>query len=124
MVDDTVTISKCGNTSMEPNSTMNSFIETNRLTLSQDTSVVIHVGRKHTCKLPCPKLKVHESTMKESDSSKYLGTIVSSMGGVKETLEDRRNKGWGKVASILGILAQVDMGSTCARATVEEGHPH
>jgi hypothetical protein len=42
---------------------------------------------------------------------KYLGNIVSSHGGVADTIEDRRNKGWGKVSLIQGILSEVDMGS-------------
>ena len=32
-------------------------------------------------------------------------------GGVSETVEDRRRKGWGKVAALLGVLGEVDMGS-------------
>ena len=49
--------------------------------------------------------------MHEADSVKYLGNIVTPTGGLSETIEDRRNKGWGKVATILGILDEVDMGS-------------
>ena len=111
MVDDTLGISRCGNTSVALNSVINSFIETQRLTLSQEKSAVIHVGPKSKCKTQCPKLKVHNSEMKEADSIKYLGNIVTSNGGVADTIEDRRNKGWGKVATILGILSEVDMGS-------------
>ena len=40
-----------------------------------------------------------------------MGIYLSSTGGVKETIQDRRNKGWGKVAQILGILGEVDMGA-------------
>ena len=56
-------------------------------------------------------LKVHNSDMLEETSIKYLGNIVSSHGGITETIEDRRNKGWGKVSSILGILSEVDLGN-------------
>ena len=49
--------------------------------------------------------------MSEADSIKYLGNIVTSQEGVTETIKDRRNKGWGKVATILGIIKEVDMGS-------------
>ena len=49
--------------------------------------------------------------MHEADRMEYLGNIVSSHGGVAETIEDRRNKGWGKVSLIQGILSEVDMGS-------------
>ena len=55
--------------------------------------------------------------MKLSDSAKYLGNFVTSRGGVRDTVEDRRNKGWGKVATIKGILSEVDLGQN----TVEVG---
>ena len=111
MVDDTLGVSKCGNTSIKLNSVINAHIEAQRLTLSTEKSVVIHVGNKSRCKTPCPKLKVHDSEMLEATSVKYLGNIVSSHGGVLETIEDRRNKGWGKVSTILGILSEVDLGN-------------
>ena len=48
--------------------------------------------------------------MKEAGSAKYLGNFVTANGGVRDTIEDRRNKGWGKVATIKGILSAVDLG--------------
>ena len=111
MVDDTLGISNCGTTSIALNSVINSFIESQRLTLSKEKSVVVHIGKKQKCAVKCPQLKVHNSTMKEVKSTKYLGNFVSSSGGVRDTVEDRRSKGWGKVAIIKGILEQVDMGS-------------
>ena len=48
--------------------------------------------------------------MHEVSKTKYLGNILSSTGGVRDTIEDRRSKGWGKVSQILGILGEVDMG--------------
>jgi hypothetical protein len=63
------------------------------------------------CSTICPELKVHMDIMHEAEKTKYLGNYLSSTGGVKETIQDRRNKGWGKVALILGILGEVDMGT-------------
>ena len=111
MVDDTIGVSKCGNTAVQLNSVINSFIETHCLTLSKEKSSVVRIGSKLKCKVQCPKLKVHDSDMSEADSIKYLGNIVTSQGGVTETIKDRRKKGWGKVATILGIIKEVDMGS-------------
>ena len=48
------------------------------------------------------------SCMKQS--FKYLVNIGTSQGGVTKTIKSRRNKGWGKVASIMGILSEMDMG--------------
>ena len=45
MVDDTLGVSKCGSTAVQLNSVVNSFIESQRLTLSGEKSVVIHVGK-------------------------------------------------------------------------------
>ena len=45
--------------------------------------------------------------MKEVSSAKYLGDIIAVSGGAKESIKDRRNKGWGKVADICGILAEL-----------------
>ena len=48
--------------------------------------------------------------MEKKDTTKNLGNILSSKGGVGETIEDRRTKGWGKIAQIMLILGVVDMG--------------
>ena len=64
MVDNTLSVSKCGNTSVQKNYIINSFVETQRLTLSIDKSVVIHVGKTSKCSQVCPTLKVHDSVMK------------------------------------------------------------
>jgi hypothetical protein len=110
MVDDTLGVSECGNDSIKKNAAINSFVETQRQELSQEKSVVVHIGRKK-CTLPCPTLKVHNDPMDKSDCTKYLGNYISHKGGVSDTVEDRRKKGWGKVSQIMAILGEVDMGS-------------
>ena len=107
MVDDNLAISKCGISSVEKNAVINSFIEMQRLTLSRAKSVVIHIGSETKCQIPCPTLKVHKYNMKVSKSQRYLGDIISSSGTIKETIEDRQNKGWGKVSDISGILSEM-----------------
>ena len=77
---------------------------------SNEKSVVLHYGSENKCVLPCPKLKVHQETMDKKVSTKYLGNILSTTGGLSETIEDRRGKGWGNIATIMGILSTVDMG--------------
>ena len=110
MVDDTLGISKCGTEAIKLNSLINSFVQTQRLTLSEAKSVLVNIGKKHQNNVPRPKLKIHKSQRKEVASAKYLGNFVSSTGGVRETVEDRRSKGWGKVTTIEGILSSVDLG--------------
>ena len=43
-------------------------------------------------------------------TTKYLGNILSTKGGIDETIVDRRNKGWGRISTILGILSEFQMG--------------
>ena len=109
-IDDTLGVSECGSAAIRKNAAINSFIETQRLKLSAEKSVVVHVGKPNKCTVPCPVLKVHRDPMKDCPSTKYLGNFVSSSGGCEETVEDRRKKGWGKIATIMGILGAVDMG--------------
>ena len=73
--------------------------------------MVLHVGNVRKCDQPCPSLKVHKETMQKADSFKYLGNIITSNGSNRATIEDRRNKGWGKVAQIMGILGEVEIGA-------------
>ena len=49
--------------------------------------------------------------MHEVEGTKYLGNYLSNKGGVQETIEDRRQKGWGKGSQIMGILGEVNMGA-------------
>ena len=84
-------------------------MHTQQLTLSKEKFVVVHIGNTKKCTLKCPKLKVHSEPMEEKECKKYLGNFISSKGGVSETIEDRRKKGWGKISTIIGILEDVDM---------------
>ena len=104
MVDDTLVVLECGDKSNVKNAEINSFIQTNRLTWSDDKSVVLHVGSVGKCLLPCPTLKVHNNTMNEVESTKYLGNQLSVNGGNTKTVADRWKIGWGKVAQILGMV--------------------
>ena len=110
MIDDTLAVSKCGKEAIRKNAFINSFMETHRVILSQDKSVLLHFGNDNKCVLPCPDLKVHNDPMKKTDSTKYLGNVLSTEGGQGDNIEDRRNRGWGKVSTIMGILSEVDMG--------------
>ena len=111
MVDNTLAVSECGNPSIKKNAVINSFVDTQRLTFSQNKSVVLHIGKTNKCKLPCQNLKVHKEIMLKKESTKYLGHILSANGSNDSTIEDRRNKGWGKISTIMGILEEVDMGA-------------
>ena len=76
MVDDVLCVTKCSNATITSNATINSFMELNKLTLSAEKCSKIHIGKKTH---QCPKLKVHENEMKESQKEKYLGDIISML---------------------------------------------
>jgi hypothetical protein len=111
MVDDTLSISECGMKSILRNEAINSFIENKRLTLSYDKSVTVHIGKESKCENMCPQLKVHDKIMKTSKSAKYIGDIVNSRGSVRDTVEKRRNKGWGTITQIMGLVSEVSSGA-------------
>ena len=89
MVDDTLQVQECGTKSVSCNSVVNSYVETQRLTFSTDKSLQMNIGKHTNCKQKCPQLKVHNTNMKHSDATKYLGNIVTSKGVVSATVQDR-----------------------------------
>ena len=97
-------LSECGNSAIRNNSVIHSFMDTKRLRLSKEKSVVVHIGPAKKCTLPCPPLKVHNEFMDIRISTKYLRNIISSKGGAGETIEERRKIGWGKISTIMGIF--------------------
>ena len=89
------------------NAVLNSFIETQKLTLSEDKSVLLHVVKTSNVNSHVPFSRRTKNNMKNVQSVKYLGDIISVQGGAKANIENRRNKGWGKVAKIVGILYEL-----------------
>ena len=108
MVDDVLSVTKCSSQTVASNATINAFMELNKLKLSAEKCSKIHVGKK--CD-QCPKLKVHENEMKESQKEKYLGDIISDKGTVKETIENRIAKAWSYVSEIGAILTEFPFGN-------------
>ena len=45
--------------------------------------------------------------MKTVNTARYLGDIISASGSLGPCIEDRRSKGWGKVADMTGILSEM-----------------
>ena len=111
MVDDTLTISECGVQSVSKNAVLNSFIENQRLTLSEEKSCVIHIGNTRYCQEKCPTLRVHNNDMKVASSARYLGDILTEKGGSYDTIQKRRHEGWGKVSEIMGLISEIPSGS-------------
>ena len=111
MIDNNIGISECGRDSAVKNAVLNSFVEAQRLEMHKDESMVTHIGSSNKCNQPYSKLQVHKNIMPEAKQIKYIGNIITCKGGNRATIEDRRNKGWGKVSTIMGILGELEFGA-------------
>ena len=107
MVDDVLSVQKCSERSQHMNTTINTFMDLEKLTLSKKKCHKIHVGKHHK---ECGELLVHGETMSESKSVKYLGDIVHNSGTNKLNLATRLSRGWGKVNEILAIIKEAPLG--------------
>ena len=63
MVDNIITTSECGSTTVAPNATVNSFVERKKLELSYDKCARIHMG-KQSQNQECHNIKVDKEDMK------------------------------------------------------------
>ena len=110
MVDDIMAIQKCSDDALKINAVINGFIESKKLSLSKTKCHRIHVQKKVNQTTQCPKLKVHDGEMCDSSKEKYLGDIIDKSGKISNTVEDRRNKGFGIVSEILAIVNDIPLG--------------
>merc|ERR1712105_523286 len=90
MVDDILGIQKCSNQSVRLNNVINTFIELEKLTLSQKKCNNVHVGKKVE---NCPEFKVHSNKMANSNQETYLGDKIDKSGLVKPIIQARIAKG-------------------------------
>ena len=89
------------------NNLINTFIENKNLRLSSTKCYQIHIGKGHTT---CPKLRVHDKEMKETEKEKYLGDIVDQNSSIQATIESRKSKGQGINTGIMSILDEIPLG--------------
>jgi hypothetical protein len=107
MVDDVLTVSKCGATSVAMNSLVNSFMFSKKLQLNKSKCSKIHVGRK--CDY-CPELFAQGEIMKNHEKQKYLGDIIHSNGKQHATIVERLSEGYGILANIRALLDDIPLG--------------
>ena len=86
MVDDVLGIQKCSRKSQRHNGVINTFIELEKLTLSEKKCHNVNVGKS---KDECPDLKVHGKRMKNSKQETYLGDKIDQSGLLKPTITSR-----------------------------------
>ena len=107
MVDDVLCVAKCGSDAVLSNSTINAFMELNKLKLASHKCAKIHIG-KHN--LPCPEYKIHEEKLLNSHAEKYLGDVISEKGTLDETIQQRKLKGYSYIAEIRALLSDMPFG--------------
>ena len=106
MVDDVLTISKCGAASIAMNAVVNAFMGSKKLLLNSAKCAKIHVGRHSS---QCPQLKAQDGWMNNSDKEKYLGDIIQRDGKPHATIVERISKGNGIVANIRALLTDIPL---------------
>lgn len=115
MVDDVITVSKCGTTSVALNQTVNSFIELKKLQLSKNKCSKIHIGKNVKV---CPEHKVHNETMKTSDKEKYLGDFVTQKANSRDTIKDRISRGNAVYSGMCALLSDIPLGKRRTEAGI------
>ena len=107
MVDDMLTVSKCGATSVAMNIIVNSFMSRKKLKLNKTKCAQIHIGKNCNS---CPTLEVQGEPMKCSEKEKYLGDFINKDGKQHATIVDRISKGYGIVANIITLISEIQLG--------------
>ena len=83
-------------------------MENKKLKLSSEKCSVIHVGKE---KHKCYKLKVHGSTMHQTDCTKYLGDMIHKNYKVTANLAARLVKALASFSVIRAILEDIPLGT-------------
>ena len=106
-IDDIITVSKCGDKSVQTNAVIQSKIEGMQLKLGHSKCFQMHVGRS---KNTCPTLSIHGKEMLKTEKEKYLGNILTSNVKLDENIVERVNKGFGLINEIVSTLKEVSFG--------------
>ena len=107
MVDYVLNVATCSEQAVMANSTVNVFMEQNKLKLASSKCGRIHIGKK---KGECHGLKVHDEAMKNSDSEKYLGDFISHDGKHDATMLNRIQRAYSYLSEIRALLTDMPFG--------------
>ena len=111
MIDDLACIARCGFDSVELNAIINGKINVKRLEFNKDKCVKLHISSNQgrTCcntklgqsdqkTVTCVQLEVQDTKMKECDTEKYIGDMISSDGSNDKNITNRRI--WNHISDI------------------------
>jgi hypothetical protein len=106
MIDDVAAFSVCGSNSVKLNTVIETKVKTKKLEFAPDKCHNMHIGKNKSCSV----LYVHDNKMKEVDSEKYLGDILSNDCSIDENIDEREKKGVGIVTQMSILLKEVSLG--------------
>ena len=106
MVDDILGIQRCSSKSLQLNSTINTFINLEKLTLSSKKCHNIHIGTDNG---NCQNLTIHGNKMENTKQETYLGDLIDKSGSCRPNIEKRRGRGYGITTNILAIVDEVPL---------------
>ena len=109
MVDDVITASKCGSTTVALHTLVNSFMDSKKLKLSFKKCATIHIGNKYSAE-SCPDKYINNKVMNKSEKEKYLGDYISKSGNSKETIKSRKIRGNAIFSNMKAILQDIPLG--------------
>ena len=111
MMDDVLTVNKCGLKSIEMNAIINAKIEGKKLSLNEEKCHKIHVtnNKVKNCVFNT-KLFAHNKELKQVNKFKYLGDEASDTMGFEETIKAREAKAIGIRSQIHSILKGISLG--------------
>ena len=113
MIDDLLTISRCGTASLALNTYVNAQIEAKKLRFhtpdenGKSKCHFLHIGKTNKV---CPELQVHGTRMQRVTEDTYLGDIISEDGKNGKNIKNRISKGVGIISEIMNILETVSLG--------------
>ena len=131
MVDDVITVSRCGVDSVAMNAYLNQKTNIKKLQFGPDKCHQLHVGKRNLC---CPELFIDEWKLEKKDEletgldnlvdvlvdqhkiensteEKYLGNIISIDGKNSKNIEARVAKAQGIIKQIKSMLEEMFFGS-------------
>ena len=107
IVDDVLNEATCSEQAVMYNSTVNVFMEQNKLKLASAKCGRIHIGKKRG---ECHVLKVHDEAMKNSESEKYLGDFISHNGKPDAAMSNRIQRAYSYLSEIRALLTDMPFG--------------
>ena len=113
MVDDLLAVAPCNQKSLALNTFINAQIELKKLRFhtpdaeGKSKCHVMHIGKANKT---CPTLQVHGENMSLVSEDTYLGDKISSDAKNTKNVNNRINKGHGKITEIMNILEATPLG--------------